>query len=213
MLETFSDIVGEVLQYGFNDGPQVNRGRIKAWVNEAQRDLAREVEAPEFQETQTIIMVPGQYKYTLPEDFLRVQDIVYELLSSRLQPVDQQQFDLTAPALVSGPPEIYTLYQNELWLYPGPDSTDPLLMRYMQRPAALVNDTDVPALNQDYLQLLADCALARAFAAEDDFEAAQFHQGRYEKDRDSYASDVQDRIIDRPRLISGTWGGSRAMGL
>jgi hypothetical protein len=203
----FSEIVEEVLRYGFNDGPQVNRDRIKAWVNEAQRELAREVEAPEFQETQTITMVPGQYKYALPEDFLRVQDIVYELLSSRLRPVDQQQFDLTAPALVQGPPVIYTLYQNQLWLYPGPNSTDPLLMRYMQRPALLVADGDVPTLNSDYYQLLTDYALARAFAAEDDFEAAQFHQGRYEKDRDAYASDVQYRSIDRPRQISGTWGG------
>jgi hypothetical protein len=206
-METFGDIVGEVLNFGFNDGPQVNRGRVKAWVNEAQRELAREVEAPEFQETQTIPMVPGTYKYTLPANFLRVQDIVYELLSTRLRPVDQQQFDLTAPALVSGPPQIYTLYQNQLWLYPSPNSADSLLMRYMKGPPALVSDSDVPLLNQDYLQLLADYALARAFAAEDDIEAAQFHQGRYEKDRDAYASDVQYRIVDRPRQLSGTWGG------
>jgi len=209
----FSELVEEVLQYGFNDGPQVNRRRIKNWINEAQRELARQVDAPEFQETQTIVMVPGQFKYPLPEDFLRVQDIVYELLSTRLKPVDQQQFDLTAPALVQGPPEIYTLYQNQLWLYPGPNSTDPLLMRYMQRPPTLVADSDVPVLNQDYLLLLTDYALARAFAAEDDIEASQFWQGKYEKDRDAYASDVQDRMDDRPRLISGTWGGSRGMGL
>ncbi|HEV3094991.1 MAG TPA: hypothetical protein VGY30_10810, partial [Solirubrobacteraceae bacterium] len=157
--------------------------------------------------------VPGTYKYPLPEDFLRVQDVVYELLATRLRPVDQQQFDLTAPALVSGPPEIYTLYQNQLWLYPGPNSSDPLLMRYMKRPPTLVADSDVPVLNQDYSQLLIDYALARAFAAEDDIEAAQFWQGRYEKDRDAYASDVQYRIVDRPRQISGTWGGSRTMGL
>lgn len=212
MLETFADIVEAVLQYGFNDGPQVNRGRIKNWVNEAQVDLARQVDAPEFQETQTIVMVPGQYQYTLSADFLRVQDIVYELLSSRLKPVDQQQFDLTAPALVQGPPEIYTLYQNQLWVYPGPNSTDPLLMRYMQRPPTLVNNADVPVLNQDYLQLMVMASLAEAFAAEDDIEASQFWQGKYEKARDAYASDVQDRMDDRPRLISGTWGGSSALG-
>ncbi|HTA98671.1 MAG TPA: hypothetical protein VK730_13645 [Solirubrobacteraceae bacterium] len=212
MLETFSDIVEAVLQYGFNDGPQVNRTRIKNWVNEAQVDLARQVDAPEFQETQTIVMVLGQYQYTLPADFLRVQDIVYELLSSRLKPVDQQQFDLTAPALVQGPPEIYTLYQSQLWVYPGPNSTDPLLMRYLQRPPTLVNDGDVPVLNQDYLQLMVMASLAEAFAAEDDIEASQFWQGKYEKARDAYASDVQDRMDDRPRLISGTWGGSSALG-
>ncbi len=207
-LESFLDIVSEVLQYGFNDGPQVNRNRIKMWVNDAQRELARQVEAPEFQETVTINMVPGTYKYALPADFLRVQDVVYELLSTRLRPVDQQQFDLTAPALVSAPPQIYTLYQGQLWLYPGPNSTDPLLMRYIKLPPALVNDGDIPVLNNNYLHLLVAFAVARAYEAEDDIEAAQYWTGKYEKDRDAYASDVQDRIVDRPRQISGTWGGS-----
>jgi hypothetical protein len=153
-------------------------------------------------------MVPGTFKYNLPAGFLRVQDVVYELLMTRLRPVDQQQFDLTAPAQVAGPPTIYTLYQSQLWLYPAPNSADQLLMRYIMRPPTLVNDTDVPLLNNHYLHLLVDYALVRAFEAEDDYEAAQYFQGRYEKDRDAYASDVQDRIIDRPRQITGSWGGA-----
>lgn len=207
-MRTFGDVVGEVLNFGFNDGPQVNRGRIEGWVNEAQRQLAREVEAPEFQETETILMVPGTYTYTLPADFLRVQDIAYPLLATRLKPVDQQQFDLTAPSQVAGPPVLYTLYQEQLWLYPAPNSNDTLLMRYMQLPPTLVAEGDVPALNSNYLHLLVDYALVRAFESEDDYEAAQYFQGRYEKDRDAYASDVQDRIVDRPRQVTGTWGGS-----
>lgn len=207
-LESYLDVVNEVLNYGFNDGPQVNRARVGMWVNDAQRELARQVEAPEFQETQTIAMQPGVYKYDLPAGFLRVQDVVYELLSTRLRPVDQQQFDLTAPALVTAPPQIYTLYQNQLWLYPGPGESDPLLMRYIKLPPTLVNDTDVPVLNSNYLHLLVSYALVKAYEAEDDIEMAQYWTGKYEKDRDAYASDVQDRIVDRPIQVSGTWGGA-----
>lgn len=210
-LESFLDIVNEVLNYGFNDGPQVNRGRVKMWVNDGQRKIAREVEAPEFQETQTVTMVPGTYRYDLPADFLRVQDVVYELLSTRLRPVDQQQFDLTAPARITAAPEIYTLYQQQLWVYPAPNTSDPLLMRYIKRPPTLEADTDVPVLNGDYLHLLVDYALMKAYAAEDDLEMAQAWTGTYEKDRDDYASDVQDRIVDRPRQVSGTWGGAGTM--
>lgn len=207
-LETFLDIVNEVLNFGFNDGPQVNRARVGMWVNDGQRKLAREVEAPEFQETETITPAIGVYKYALPAGFLRVQDIVYELLDMRLRPVDQQQFDVTAPAQVTAPPQIYTLYQNQLWLYPAPSSSDPLLMRYIKLPPTLVNDTDVPLLNNSYLHLLVDYAVARAYEAEDDVEMAQYWTGKYEKDRDDYASDVQVRIVDRPRLVNGTWGGA-----
>jgi hypothetical protein len=211
-LETYLDIVNEVLNFGFNDGPQVNRARVGMWVNDGQRKLAREVEAPEFQETETIIPELGVYKYALPAGFLRVQDIVYELLDMRLRPVDQQQFDVTAPAQVTAPPQIYTLYQNQLWLYPAPSSSDPLLMRYIKLPPTLSNDTDVPLLNNSYLHLLVDYALGRAYEAEDDVEMAQYWTGKYEKDRDDYASDVQVRIVDRPRLVSGTWGGAGASG-
>lgn len=210
-LETFLDIVNEVLNYGFNDGPQVNRARIQMWVNEGQRELARQVEGPEFQETDTITMIPGTFKYNLPADFLRVQDIAYEALSTRLRPVDQQQFDLTAPAQVSAAPEVYTLYQQQLWLYPAPNNNDKLLMRYIKRPPTLAADTDIPLLNSDYLHVLVDYVLSKAYAAEDDIEMAQYWTGVYEKDRDAYASDVQDRIVDRPRQISGTWGGAGTM--
>lgn len=207
-LKTFLDVVNETLNFGFNDGPQVNRARVGMWVNDAQRELARQVEGPEFQQTETITMIPGVYKYALPADFLRVQDIVYELLSTRLRPVDQQQFDVTAPALVSAPPQIYTLYQGQLWLYPGPNSSDPLLIRYFKLPPTLENDTDVPLLNNSYLHLLVDYAVARAYEAEDDIEMAQYWTGKYEKDRDDYASDAQFRSVDRPIQVTGTWGGA-----
>lgn len=211
MLETFHDIVNEVLEYGFNDGPQVNRGRIKNWVNEGQRQIARQVEAPEFQETEELVMVPKQFKYPLPAGFLRVQDIQYELMTTRLRPLDQKQFDLVAPAQTNGPPAVYTLYQQSLYLYPNPESADTLFLRYYKMPSAMVNDTDIPTLNVNYLHLLVDYALVRAYEAEDDIEMAQYWTGRYAKDLDAYASDVQDRIIDTPRQVTGTWGNSRAM--
>src|SRR2546430_14955323 len=93
VLESYGDVVNEVLNYGFNDGPQVNRGRIERWVNEGQFQIARQVEAPEFQGLQTITLVKGTYKYSLPEDFLRTQDIYYPFLTTRLRLFDLQHFD------------------------------------------------------------------------------------------------------------------------
>ena len=209
MLENFGQVVNECLNYGFADGPQVNKKRIENWVNEAQFQIAREVEASEFQETEVITLKQGKYKYTLPEDFLRVQDIYYPELVCRLKPLDLQQFDATAPAKFEGPPENYTIYANELWVFPTPNnSTDTLELRYIKNAPALVSENDIPLLDKNYLHLLVEYALMRAFAAEDDLEASQAHKGMYREWLDSYATDKQWRTVDRPRVLEGSWTGS-----
>jgi hypothetical protein len=208
MLETFGEVVNEVLNFGFNDGPQVNRKRIEQWVNEAQKQVAREVEAPEFQSTENLTMIQGTWKYPLPADFLRMQDIYYPELVARLRPLDLQQYDMSAPAKFEGPPEMYTLYANELWLFPTPNSTETLEVRYIKTAPVLKNESDVPLLDKDYLFLLTDYAIQRAFAAEDDLEASAAWRTRYKEDLDAYATDKQRRDVDRPRVLDGSWTGS-----
>jgi hypothetical protein len=204
--QNFKGLQDEVLSFGFNDGPQVNRSRIKAWINEALRQIAREVEAPEFQATEDLEMTAGDYKYPLPGSFLRMQDIYYPEMLIRLKPVDLQRFDQSSPRRVEGPPMTYTLYRNELWLFPTPGTGDTLELRYIETPAQLATDTDVPSLNPDYWHLLIAYAVARAFEGEDDPESAQAHMTRYKSDLAAYATDVQDRLVDRPRQVDGTWG-------
>jgi hypothetical protein len=212
-LETYSDVVNEVLNFGFNDGPQVNRERIKKWVNEALQQVAREVDAPEFQTTETITMQQGVYKYPLPTGLSRVQDIYYPELQKRLRPVDQQQFDTTAPKLIEGPPTIYTLYGTELWVFPAPNATgEELELRYFADPATLVADSDIPGMNSSYLHLLVEYALGRAFEAEDDQEAAQAHINRYKSDLAAFATAIQWRIGDRPRVVDGSWSSGAYAG-
>lgn len=206
--QNFLGLVNEVLNFGFNDGPQVNRNRIKAWINEGLFQIAREVEAPEYQATEEIGLEVGRYKYPLPEDFLRVQDIFYPEMRARLRLLDLQQFDLYTPSITAGPPQAYTLYASELWLFPNPSSADTLEVRYIRNPPQLMKDEDIPLLNPNYWHLLIDYALWRAFRAEDDMESAQAHQTQYKMDLAAFASDVQERIIDRPRQLDGTWAAS-----
>jgi hypothetical protein len=213
-LANFGGIVKEVLEFGFNDGPQVNKKRVEAWVNEAQFQIARIVNAPEFQETVSIQLQAGVYKYALPANFLRVQDLYYPQLLQRLRMVDLQQFDTMGHGEASNEqilaqPEYYTLYKNEIWLYPVPPYTTAnefLELRYIQNPEYMTDAEDVPILNANYWHLLVKYAVGRAFESEDDFEMAQQHITRYKADLDAYATDVQERIIDRPRIVDGTWG-------
>lgn len=207
-LVTFLDLQNRCLSYGFNDGPQVNRELIKDLLNEAQHAIARQVEAPEFQTNATVQLVVNQYSYALPADFARVQDIVYPLMSWTLDPVDIKDFDMTDVSTTLGPPQRYALDQSNLFLFPNPQAADTLTMRYIAVPPTMVADTDVPVLNANYLNLLVRAVLIELFAAEDDYEASQFWETLYEKRLDQYATDVQWRDVDRPRVLDGTWGGS-----
>lgn len=205
-LENFGAIVSEVLQYGFNDGPQVNRKRIENWVGEAQFQIAREVDAPEFQETEVLTLQQGVWKYPLPASCLRVQDIYYPEMIMTLQPVDLKKMDILGPGQTESQPNTYTLYKEEIVLWPTPNnSKDTLEVRYIKNPPALTEEGSVPVLNPNYWHLLVHYALGRAFEAEDDPESAQAHIGRYAKDLAQYATDVQWRIDDRPVIVDGTW--------
>jgi hypothetical protein len=206
-LQNFVGVVNEVLNYGFNDGPQVNRGRVEAWVNEAQFQIARQIEAPEFQEQAKYETETGVYELALPDDFLRVQDFWYPQLGMRLRGVDLQQYNQSGnPKLITGVPTLYTLYKDLLLLYPAPQQgNEELVLHYIREPPALVSQTDVPVLNPNYWHLLIDYALTRAFEGEDDYEAAQQFQGRYQRDLAAYGTDVQSRSVDRPVILDGTW--------
>jgi hypothetical protein len=210
-MKTFADVKNEVLRYGFQDGPVVNEARIEEWINEAQLQVARNVDATEFQATAEVAMVNGTYKYALPTGFIRMTSIVYPMVCVRLRPVDLQTFDSMASGNVSantgieGPPIAYTIFANELWLFPTPSNPDKLELRYYKKPARLTG-VEVPTLAEDYLHLLVDYACWRAFRAEDDPEMATSHQQQYEKDLAKYAADVQNLQDDRPKQLQGTWG-------
>lgn len=207
-LVTFVDVQNEVLNYGFADGPQVYRSRVQQWINEAEFQIAREVEGPEFQQNQTIQLIPNVYSYALPATFARVQSIAYPAMNTRLIPMDIQDFDLVDITNFSGPPAKYALDQNNLFLLPNPNSADTLTFRYISVPTPMVNDTDVPTLNTNYLHLLVNYALWRAFDAEDDYEAKQNFFQQYTHDLANYAADVQWRNVDRGRQVDGTWSTS-----
>ena len=114
-MKTFIDVQNEVLQFGFNDGPQVNRARVKDWINEAQQRIARQVEGPEFQTNVNVALVNGQAVYPLPTDFARIQDLSYPLYGYRLQSVDIQDYDLMVSTMQQlSNPTRYTLDQFNL---------------------------------------------------------------------------------------------------
>ena len=211
-MKTFQDCLNETLRYGFQDGPLVNEARLGEWINEGQLQVARNCDSMVFQGTEEKAMVSGEYKAALPSNFLRMASILYPLVAVRLKPVDLQTFDSMMSAKeasqgtgIEGPPVAYTIFNKELWLFPTPQNPDKLELRYYKKPARLTG-TEVPVLEEDYLHLLVDYALWRAYRAEDDPEMANAHEQQWEKDLSKYQADVQNLQDDRPKQLQGTWG-------
>ncbi len=204
-MKNFGEIVKETLRYGFDDGPQVNKSRIEEWVNEGQQVIADQIETPEFQETEVLTMVPQKFKYNLPSEFGVMQDVYYPEMGQRIRPVDLQDFDLYGN--LEGPPDRYTLYKEEIWFFPTPNTTEKLELRYIKAAKRMTLEADIPKLAEPYLHLLVDYALIRAYLAEDDAEMYNIHSQKYEKDLAKYIIANTDRIVDRPRQLDGTWSG------
>lgn len=202
-METLSQIASEVLRFGFNDSPQINEARIISWINEAQRQIARHVGAPEFQEKAEQVLTVGTFEYAEPSECLHILDIAYPAGERRIKPVDLQTFDTYSVSELQGSPLIYTAFKGKIWLWPTPSAADTLKIRYIKNPPVLSAAGDIPVLDKDYLHLLVEYALFRAYRGEDDPEAAQIHETQYEKDLQKYA--VDQPIDDRPRQLQGTW--------
>lgn len=205
-MKTYGEVVAEVLRYGFDDGPQVNKARIEQWVNEAQLQVARHADAaPEFEETEEKAMTVGTYKYAQPSECLALMSIAYPAAERRLKPVDLQTFDTYSVGEINAPPLLYTTFKTEFWLFPIPTSADKLQIRYVKRPPRMTAEANTPVLAEDYLHLLVDYTLARAYRAEDDKEGAAEHQQQYERDLAKYLVDVRHQQDDRPKQLQGTW--------
>jgi hypothetical protein len=74
----------------------------------------------------------------------------------------------------------YTLYGSNLLLSPVPDRAYTLEARLRTVPADVVAGDEVNTVfPEDYAHLLVSYARGRAFRAEDDFEAAQYHMTEF----------------------------------
>lgn len=199
MARTFAQLQDDVLAFGFD--PTTYRARVVLWLNEAQHRVARAISALEFSSTQTIATVAGTATYTLPATDVRVQSLRNTTDREALGSLEIGDLD-TAPS-GTGKPTSYAIQGRQLVLYPTPDAAYALELRFWSNVVDMSADSDVPTLPADYADILVSYALSKAFANEDDMEAAAYHRSVYDRELAGAKADLQHPSRDTVRQVPG----------
>lgn len=153
---TFSDLYTRVINYVRLDSV-VDLQLAKDLVNAAYVDVCIDTEAT--QEVADITLTANDWLYTMSTTVVRMKSLwitaVDGTQSGPLKQVSPQEIirlqQSSSQTLVGGSPTLYALVGlDQLALYPTPSEAATLSMFYVEQPAVLSDNTDVPVLPEPY---------------------------------------------------------------
>jgi hypothetical protein len=183
--------------------------RITNFINNAYFNMVRRVDYYIDESSNDYNTIAGTNLYALPTDFARVRSVRDTSRQQEMYAVGLRDIDRSIAS--SGAPIYYALDAANVHLYPTPDQSYPIEVRYWKLPTALVNDTDVPTIPADYHNLLIYSAVAECYRAEDDPATAQQWQALYDKGLAEFSADVKFPNDDAPTQLKGMFDGGRAL--
>jgi hypothetical protein len=213
-LLTFEDIKNEVLAHGFS--AQNYSARVENWINEAQQKMYRKADLLESGNSQIFTTVLGQDRYDVEANFSRVESVHIrsDEPDTKLYPFENSADFDAEYRTPNGKPSRYFIFHSSvlnntsIWLRPVPDAEYEILIRYKRLPLTLENPKDTPSIPIDYIYLLVEYCLYKAYLAEGDVEMSNTHKAIFDKDVVQFANDVQSSRIDGPTQVEGAWSGN-----
>ena len=206
---TFQDVQTDALSNDFD--PTQYGPRAQTAIDDALRDIARNVRLGTLDQTYTVPIVANTQAYALPTDFIRLWEVWNPVDGWPLDGLGMPDID-TAPPGSTGKPTGYAIFANQIYLWPAPNNpTYQVNVRYSRDPAILINPTDpVSAVIPDeYGDLLVAFARYRMFRFEDDADMTQFWRNEYDALLQRMKSDMQRQNPARTKQIQGRYGRRR----
>lgn len=191
MAYTLSDIRTKVQQRIKDTG--YSTSEITNYINDTQNDIFNEYPLAFWETTQNYTLATGVSDITngsgLPTDFVQAIDMyltqtgLESLLVYRdYQDIDQLYPDPTDTTInPNGIPKFWYKYGNTIRVFPAPAGDYTLTLRYLKRPTLLSNDSDVPALPQEFEELLIAGATFRILQIKDNYDQASIWQNKYDE--------------------------------
>lgn len=142
------------------------------------------------------VSLPSDYEYTIALSTLSTSGAVG---GRQLRAVQAEWIDSQSTTL--GEPEAYAEYAGWLELWPSPDSTYSIQMRYVKRLSTLTASTATPLLDERYHYPIACLTAAKIAAARQDVESEALATQRYLGLMGSTPSDTAYR--QRPKTGQG----------
>lgn len=201
-------LVSEVLSHQFAEGQYTDYATAK--LNEGQGYVAAQTDFRELFTAVTTTLSAGTEDLTLPTNFSRLYSLVCVGSTGQeniaLQQITPSDFDGLSNDS-TGRPYFYDVNGGTLSVYPTPDASYDIQLRYWKTPAELVLGTDEPEIPPAYHHLLVSYALVKCFERENDYDAAMYHQSRFDTELMKCRGEVQYDTNDKtqPRVAAGMW--------
>lgn len=185
------------------DNTHFTDSELNDYLNQATKYLGVEMEWPIQISTATAIQ--DQALYTLPDDFLTIISVYFD--SKRIQVFERDDLNAISASwqeTPSGKPRYaYKADNMVMGLYPAPDATNAALsiqIEYIQVPATLSSDSDIPDLHAAYQMCLPFYAAFLCDYKLGNDKKADLHFKLYEKHRTTLMSRVQKFSEDAYRF-------------
>lgn len=180
---------------------------INDYLNQAVTFLGTQMEWSE--QTDQASCSAGQTLYQLPSDFIAIVDAYFNNRKLViLERADLAQLSSTWQNDPEGIPRYaYKADVNVIGLYPTPDSTQdgfPIQIQYIQLPATLVQDTDIPGLHTAFQMCLPFYAAFLCDYKLGNDKKSETHLQKYDQHRKALMSRLQKFSDD---LLRFRWGG------
>jgi hypothetical protein len=101
-------------------------------------------------------------------------------------------------------PRYYAMASDGFVLWPTPDDSYDLTIRYYGNITPLSADADVSAINPDWHDVMVSFALYEAYKAEDDAQMSQYHYANFQRDLQLLGSDRMAETMDKPQPVQAS---------
>lgn len=206
---TLKSLTEEVLAYQFSVSKY--EPVVRQWLSDAQRKLVSQTEFRTQEELESYTTSASDNTLELPEDFSRWIDFFDSDTKGALLAVEPDEYDALEAS--SGRPRVYTVIGDQITLWPTPDASYGLSLRYWRLPQDMSADGDEPEIPPQYHELLIAYAMHKAYARENDYTASRFWKEEWEAGVMRMRGEVQHDTASQPEQVQGAWESERSLPL
>ena len=213
VLARMNEVRLSVGSFGNARGFQV---QCKNAVNDSINHInSREFGWPFTHQTDTVTLVAGQTRYTIPavtqsvdyETFRLTRDTALGINGKTLKVLDYKEYidkrvdQESTTGVGSVPSFVFRTPDNNYGLYPYPDKAYELKYEYFIRPTALVNASDIPLIPEQFMQTIVDGATAYAYQYRGEAQQYGINFARFEEG----IKYMQSILLNRTDYVRSTY--------
>lgn len=142
-------------------------------IDQAQLELAHETYL--IESTYSTTSVSGTREYAFPTSTIAIRRVEYD--GEKLFPVEIDDDPKTSTTEVTGTPATYSIWNNEIILYPTPSATGDTIQIYTyNEPQTITSGSTTLSVSSEYHMPIVDLALSIFYAKDGNLQLAEYHR-------------------------------------